>query len=170
MDRTFRRLARRQLSETTSATVLAGAAARPRDGFVAAIREALDMTVRQFALRLEIAPSGALRLEQRERDETITLGTLRRAADAIDCDLVYTLVPRTRGTVSDTGGALDALIARRARAVAEEEIGRVSHSMSLEAQSVRPADLELQIAQRTADLVETPRRLWDIEIALRSAE
>lgn len=34
-------------------------------------------------------------LERRETSETIRLHSLRRAADALDCDLVYFFVPRT---------------------------------------------------------------------------
>ena len=52
------------------------------------------MTSAGLAARLEITASGVRKLEQGESTDAITLGTLRRVAEALDCDLQYTLVPR----------------------------------------------------------------------------
>jgi predicted DNA-binding mobile mystery protein A len=164
MDATFQRLARRQLSETLAPYAAATVTPRPRDGWIAAIREALDMTVRQFAARLGVAPSNVVRLEQRERDDTISLGALRRAADALDSDLVYAVVPRRAAVAAPGDKRLDALIEARAREVAAAELRRIARTMALEDQAVRAADLETQIAERAAALAQTPRRLWDLDI------
>ena len=40
------------------------------------------------------------RLEKAESESTITLRTLRRGAEALDCDLVYALTPR-KGTLEE---------------------------------------------------------------------
>jgi transcriptional regulator with XRE-family HTH domain len=40
------------------------------------------------------------RLEKSEIESKIILGTLRRAAEALDCDLVYALTPR-KGTLEE---------------------------------------------------------------------
>lgn len=162
MDTSFKRLARRQLSNVLAAS--SKLAMPPPNGWIAAIREALDMTVRQFAARLGVAPSNVIRLEQRERDNTISLGALRRAADALDCDLVYAIVPRHPTAAAPGKNLLDAVIETRAREVATAEIRRVAHTMALEDQAVRTVDLEAQIAERAAALAETPRHLWDAEI------
>jgi predicted DNA-binding mobile mystery protein A len=123
------------------------------------------MTVRQFAARLGVAPSSVVRLEQRERDDTISLGALRRAANALDSDLVYAVVPRTAAALSPTDNLLDALIEARAREVAAAELGRIAHTMALEDQAVSYADLRAQISERAAVLAETPRRLWEPDVA-----
>ena len=156
----FNDLARRQLSEAIARYPAFVVAEPPRDGWISAIRKALDMTVRQYAARLGVSASNVVRMEQRERDETISLAVLRRAADALDADLVYAVVPR-RSAHATSGNLLDALIEARAREVAGEEPRRVGHSMLLENQAVRAADLELQLDARAAELVGKPRRLWD---------
>jgi predicted DNA-binding mobile mystery protein A len=166
VDATFQRLARRQLSENLGRYAEASIAPRPRDGWISALREALDMTVRQLAARLGVTPSNVTRLEQRERDDTITLGALRRAADALDCDLVYAVVPRQASRPGATDNMLDALISTRARAVATAELRQIAHTMTLEDQTVTVADQTAQIAERTAALIESPKRLWDADTAL----
>jgi predicted DNA-binding mobile mystery protein A len=163
MGASFKRLARRQLSESLGRYAVASITPRPRDGWIAAIRDALDMTVRQFGTRLGVTPSSVVRLEERERNDTITLGALRRAADALGCDLVYAVVPRTIAVPYATDNMLDALIAVRAREVAEAELRRIAHTMTLEDQAVDIADIQAQIAERAAALAESPRRLWDPE-------
>ncbi len=122
------------------------------------------MTVRQFAARLGVSPSNVVRLEQRERDDTISLAALRRAADALDCDLVYAVVPRPMSEAAPAGDLLDALIQARAHTVAAAELRRVAHTMALEDQAVSAADLQAQFAERTAALAATPRRLWEPEV------
>lgn len=164
MDATFQRLARRQLSEALARYDSASGAIRPRDGWIAALREALDMTVRQFAARLGVAPSSVVRLERRERDDTISLGALRRAANALDADLVYAVVPRAAIASRLTDNLLDAMIEARARKVAAAELGRIAHTMALEDQAVSSADLQAQIAERAAALAETPRLLWEPDV------
>lgn len=109
MDASFKRLARRQLSQALAPYADAAANPRPRDGWIAALREGLDMTLQQFAARLGITTSNALRLEHRERDDTVSLGALRRAANALGCDLVYAVVPRSVPS-ADRENVLDALI------------------------------------------------------------
>ena len=80
MNASLQRLARRHLSAMLARFPSSDAVPRPRDGWVAAIREALGMTGRQFAARLGVSPSGVTHLEARERNDTITLAALRRAA------------------------------------------------------------------------------------------
>ena len=162
MDASFQRLARRQLSQAL-APYAEASTPRPRDGWIAALREALDMTVRQFAARLGVTPSSIVRLERRERDDTISLGALRRAADALDCNLVYAVVPRRTVASEPAETMLDTLIEARARVVATAELRRVARTMALENQAVTAADMQAQVTERATELAETPRRLWDAE-------
>jgi predicted DNA-binding mobile mystery protein A len=169
MDASFQRLARRQLSQALGRYVGASGTPRPRDGWIAALREALGMTVRQLAARLGVSPSSIVRLEQRERDDTISLGALRRAADALDCDLVYAVVPRHSTVSEPTDNLLDALIEGRAREIAGAELSHIAHTMALEDQAVNAAELHAQVAERAAALAETPRRLWEPDVVSPAA-
>lgn len=165
MPAAFERLARHQVSEALIPYAVAAESRRPRSGWIAALRQGLDMTIRQFATRLGITPSNALRLEQRERDETITLGALRRAANALDSDLVYAIVPRH--ATDQRSHLLDALITQRARVVASRELRHVTHTMALEDQAAPSKDSEAQLAERVAELIAAPRRLWDADVKPR---
>lgn len=123
----------------------------PPKGWVRAIRDALGMTGVQFAQRLQIRPQSVCALEKSEANGSIQLKTLRRAAEALDCTLVYALVPNT---------SLDDVMRARARKIAIRELGRVAHTMKLEAQSTGDANLEARIEAYVRDVLKD-RDLWN---------
>ena len=122
----------------------------PPKGWLRAIREALGMTGVQFAQRLGIRPQSVEALEKSEASGAIQLNTLRRAAEALDCTLVYALVPNN---------SLSAMVDARARKLAMHDLGRVAHTMKLEAQGTGDADLEARIAAYIRDVLKD-RDLW----------
>jgi predicted DNA-binding mobile mystery protein A len=131
----------------------AEALARPPRGWIKAIREALGMTTAQLAKRLGIAQPSAVGLEKAEASKAITLATLERAARALDCTLVYALVPRQ---------PLETIVQERASAKARERLGAISHSMALEDQRVREEDEREQLEGLVQKLLEGPgSALWD---------
>ena len=67
---------------------------RPPRGWVRAVRDALSMSAAALAARMGTTAGAVTRLEQSEAADRIRLDTLRRASDALGCDLVYLLVPR----------------------------------------------------------------------------
>ena len=129
----------------------------PNQGWVATIRRAIGMSSAQLAGRMQITRQSLEALEAREGAGTATVDALRRAADALDCDLVYALIPRK--------GSLDVIVTAQARRLAERLVGRAGHTMALEQQNVAASETEQQIAVVTRRLLaEWPRGLWD-EIA-----
>ena len=127
---------------------------RPRLGWIRAIREALGMSAPQLARRLDI--KAAQSIEDMQEDEVtgaIRLRTLQKVANAMECDLVYALVPRK---------SIHDICRDRAAAIAQMQVGRVSHSMRLEDQEVSRA-AELNALRRRIDklLSGSPRKLWD---------
>jgi predicted DNA-binding mobile mystery protein A len=95
-------------------------------GWIATIRSALGMTQKSFGARLELPKQRVSRLEARERTGDIKLNQLRDAADALNCDVVYALVPRE---------PLEQTIQRRVREVALRELSAVERTMQLEDQA-----------------------------------
>jgi predicted DNA-binding mobile mystery protein A len=69
--------------------------ARPPDGWVRSIRNAMGMTAAQLGKRLGVSQQRALVIEKSENSGRITLASLARAAEALDCRLVYAIVPRS---------------------------------------------------------------------------
>lgn len=123
----------------------------PESGWVRAIRDALGMSGVQLAARLGVRPQSAEALEKSEAAGTIQLDTLRRAAEAMDCTLVYALVPKT---------SLDDAVQQRARRIALRDIGRVAHTMKLEAQETDEADLEARIEAYIRNTLKG-REVWE---------
>jgi enoyl-CoA hydratase/carnithine racemase len=97
-----------------------------------------------MAKRLRKAPSVAAHLEGSESEYRITLGRLREAADALGCQLVYALVPKS--------GSLQELEEQRARTKAAENVRAVEHSMALEDQAV--GGIEDKIDEETRRLLK----------------
>lgn len=125
----------------------------PPAGWIQTIREALGMTATALAKRLAMTGAGLRSIEASEAHERITLATLRKVADALDCDLRYALVPRQ---------PLDDKLMDRAKSVLAEQMRPVSHSMALEDQKVddrEAMDKYLESAARSL-IRRSPRTLW----------
>ncbi|NRR31881.1 mobile mystery protein A [Oxalobacteraceae bacterium] len=126
---------------------------RPDTGWINAIRKALGMTTRQLAERMGVAQSTVVALEQSEADDKINLQSLLRAAEALDCELRYALVPRQ---------SLEAKVEQQAEYVARKAVNRVTHTMRLEAQEPT-ANYTLKVIEREKDKVLQGRwgTLWE---------
>jgi predicted DNA-binding mobile mystery protein A len=125
---------------------------RPSIGWVKAIRESLGMSASALARKLEIRPHSVGKLEKAEADERITLATLRKLANALDCELQYTLVPRK---------PLEKILWERALTLAQERLSPISHSMSLEDQSLEKEATKKQLQILAKEILNGSRRkLW----------
>jgi predicted DNA-binding mobile mystery protein A len=146
----LRQKARRRLDERLQPLKPVDRHRAPSNGWIRAVRDALGMTGVQLAMRLGVRPQSIDALEKSEAAGTIKLDTLRRAAEALDCTLVYALVPNT---------SLEDAVRDRARAAALRDLRRVSHTMRLEAQGTSDADLEARVEAYIRDHLDD-RDLW----------
>jgi hypothetical protein len=70
----------------------------------------------------------------------------------MDCDVVYAVVPR---------GSLNQVLMRQGRIQAEKHLGRIAHSMRLDAHVVNPAEHERQVEELAEHLAgDRSRALW----------
>ncbi|MFI5023496.1 MAG: mobile mystery protein A [Alphaproteobacteria bacterium] len=122
----------------------------PVRGWIKAIREALGMSSAQLAKRLKIKQPSVVQIEQSELRGTVQLATLRRVAEALNCTLVYALVPNE---------PLAKIVRQQARKVARRRLQLVEHSLLLESQGVPAKDFEAHIDAFVRDM--NPRILWD---------
>jgi predicted DNA-binding mobile mystery protein A len=122
--------------------------APPRLGWIRAVRDALGMSARDLATRLGVTGPAVRSLEDGERTGGIRLDSLRRAAEAMDCTLVYAFIPN---------GSLEQTVQRQARWILDEQMGRVRQTMALEAQEavMPPSALDGQLK----DIVDSGR-IW----------
>lgn len=128
--------------------------APPPTGWIKAIRTAIGMSLQQLSSRLSITRQSAQEMEQREKDGSITIKSLREAATALDMQLVYGFIPKD--------GSLDALIDRKAKELARGIVLRTSNSMKLEDQENSKKRIDKAIAERATEIKnEMPKSLWD---------
>ena len=126
----------------------------PGGGWIRAVREALGMTQVQLAARLGLARQSIQDFEKAEAERRITLDSLERAAAAMGCRLVYSLVPQN--------GTLEEMRESRAAEIAEAMLKSATHSMELEAQGVSSKERERQKKLIVESLLRgSSRRLWD---------
>lgn len=126
---------------------------RPRLGWVRAIREALKMSSPQLARRLRIKSAQSVEdMQKNEVTGAITLKTLGKLADALNCQLVYAFVPRK---------PLQDILRDRAVEIARAQLARVSHSMKLEEQGVSQESEKSALSLRVNRLLSgNPKKLW----------
>jgi predicted DNA-binding mobile mystery protein A len=127
---------------------------RPARGWIRALRDSLGITAAELGRRIGVSQAQATYFEQGEIDGSITMRSLRSAAEALDCELVYALVPKK---------PLDALLRDRATIVADRQLSRTNHTMALENQAMTAADQRDERERLIETLLQDPRRLWQGE-------
>jgi predicted DNA-binding mobile mystery protein A len=145
-----RKLARRRLDERFAQVKPLAGLPRPHRGWIRAIRDALGMTSNEMAHRMGVIQQNIVQVETNEVNDRIQLGTLRQAANALNCDLVYVLLPRT---------SLEDAVNTQARRKAERILGPVAHHSRLEDQSLTAQQTQLQVDELADKLVDR-RGLW----------
>ena len=147
------RMKREQVEQTLRAWRKLPQTELPRGGWIRTVRNALGMSSAQLAKRMKVSPQFVRKLEKGEADDTITLASLRRVADALECKVVYALVPEKYLEETRQERALYLANALRAHA---------AHSMKLENQGVSNRDSDKQRNLLVEALLRgSPRKLWD---------
>lgn len=123
----------------------------PHRGWIRAIRDALGMPAVDLARRMGVTGSTVRALEKNEVSGGIRLSSLRRAAEAMDCTLVYAFLPNQ---------GLENTVRERAASVLAAQESRIRQTMLLEDQAghVLPSAREAQL-QTIIDSGD----LWSVE-------
>jgi len=124
--------------------------ARPHKGWIRAIRGALGMSSKELASRMGVRQQTVSDMERSEQHDTIQLNTLERAAQAMNCRLVYALVPDS---------TLEETVSAQARRKAIQHLESVAHHSRLENQAVGEDELAIQIDELATHLASR-RGLW----------
>ena len=111
------------------------------------------MSARQLAERTGKSKTTVLSTERNETKGTVQLDSLQDLADALDCDLVYAVIPRT---------SLQERLDRQAREIAAKTVSRVSASKELEAQCISAEERARQIDALAEEILCGRKRdFWD---------
>jgi predicted DNA-binding mobile mystery protein A len=124
MKREFRQLRLSQLDRILE--LGRGLPPRPSNGWLASVREALGLSLRQVGEKMHASGQAIQQFERAEAEDRITVRALRRVAGTLGCELVYVLVPRTSSFVE--------LAENPKREQAARDVERVVHTMALEDQ------------------------------------
>jgi predicted DNA-binding mobile mystery protein A len=110
------------------------------------------MSAAQLGRRLGVSQQEASDLERRERSGSISIATLSKVAEALNCDVKVVFVPKT---------SLEDSVRAQAEFKAREERDRVVHTMRLETQE---AGVEAVLKNRNDSATWLGKRLavlWD---------
>lgn len=154
MNSAQRQILIRQIDKKISTFTEASKYPIPGKGWISAVRNALNMTLKQLSGRLNMTPQGIKDIERREADGSITLQKLREVAAAMDMQLVYGLVPKEE--------TLEKMIEKKARDLAKEIVLKTAHTMQLENQALDEATIASAIDSRAYKIkLEIPKTLWN---------
>lgn len=142
--------ARRELDRKFNEADLDPVRALPRSGWIRAIRGALGMSQAVLAEHLGVSAAAVNKLEHAERRGGITISKLAEVAAALDCTLVYALVPNS---------TLEQTVIAQASKVAAEMLGYVARTMALEAQGIDD-DRQREAIDRYARQLTASGRVW----------
>ena len=117
-------------------------------GWIKTVREAIGMTVSQLAARLGVTQPRITKMESNE--DNLKLSTMKKAAEAMNCEFVYYFKPRT---------TFENLVEEQAQKKAAEVLKTVNVNMALENQEIAEDEAVKDFA---SDLINTKiKQIWD---------
>lgn len=127
----------------------------PKKGWIRSVRNALGLSEQHLASLMGLAQPNIHQLELSEQKQTITLASLQKAAESMDCDLVYMFVPKAPYK------NFDEILEKRSLALAMKISKGVVHTMSLEEQKVSEEITDYQIKNLASELKQNlDSRMW----------
>lgn len=122
----------------------------PKDGWLKSIRISLGMTSRQLAAKMGLDHAGLVRLEEREVKGTASLDSISKAAKAMNCRLVYAIIPEEKYQT------LEAIIEEqnRQKAVAVDPADQLQQQRMVTQQKVK------NIVSQLKDQLDS--NMWDL--------
>jgi predicted DNA-binding mobile mystery protein A len=104
---------------------------RPKSGWIHYIRTALGMTLNDLGKKTGVTTATIAQAERNELLNKTSLATLQTIAEAMDCNLVYAFVPKTKNA------NIEIILKNQAVKKATEILSRVDIHMELENQKVK---------------------------------
>lgn len=126
-----------------------------KKGWIKTVRSALGISTRQLAELMGVTVNTITKLEIGESKKTASLQSLIKAAEAMECELVYLVAPKAPFKT------FEELIEQKALALAHKIANGVPHSMNLELQKVEESITQNQIKNLAQELKkDLDPRLW----------
>lgn len=116
---------------------------QPENGWIYEMRDALGMTLAKLGSLCGLATPTIAQAERREAEGKLTVETLRKAAEAMNCEFTYMFVPKSDMTK---------FIEKKAYEKAKRILNIADLHMTLEDQKVK-SDIELRIVRLQQKLI-----------------
>ena len=117
-------------------------------GWINTVREAIGMTASQLAVRLGVTQPRITKMESNE--DNLKLSTMKKAAEAMNCEFVYYFKPKT---------TFQNLVEEQAQKKATEVLKTVNVNMALEDQEIAANE---SVKDFATDLINTKiKQIWD---------
>ena len=121
--------------------------------WIEVIRQALGMTQAQLARRLGIQPQSLHNLEKNELSQSISVGSLKKVANALHCQIYIAFIPEK---------AIEKIVQEKALQIATKIIMDTAHTMDLEKQAPTERFLKKQIKEVAEELIKNAdKRIWE---------
>lgn len=116
-----------------------------REGWIHYMRSALGLTLNELGRLASVSTASVAQAERREVDGQVSMSTLKKMAEAMDCELVYAFVPKKD---------MKTLIHDKAFEKAQKTLGLADLHMKLENQKVEGNERERieRLAQKFIDM------------------
>jgi predicted DNA-binding mobile mystery protein A len=125
---------------------------KPKLGWIRTCREYLGMPSSLLARRLNVSVSRVSVVESTESSGRTTINTLKRYANALDCELVYMFVPKQD---------IEIKLRKMAEVLAERMIQQLKITMDLEDQAISQKELMRHKMNLIQKLLDDPKKLWE---------
>ncbi|MBO4439077.1 MAG: mobile mystery protein A [Spirochaetaceae bacterium] len=121
----------------------------PKDsGWISSVREAIGMTASQLAKRLGVTQPRITKMESNE--ENLKLSTMKKVAEALNCEFVYYFKPKT---------SFQDIVEEQAVKKSYEILKNVNINMALENQGI---SIEEAIKDFASDFINNKtKQIWD---------
>ena len=147
-------LIQKQMDELIQSVVSGKQKAQTSAGWIQSARLALGMSLRQLAERVGVSVTALTNFEKREQTDAVSLATLKKAANAMDMELVYYFKPKD--------GSIKNAVEKQARKKAQEILNQSNQTMKLEDQETNSSSQKLELERLTKDIMsKMPQNLWD---------
>ena len=117
----------------------------PSEGWIRTVRKALGMSGAQLARRMKVTRAHISNSEKSEPSGSLTLKSMTKMAEAMNCQFVYAIVPNDR---------IETVVYQRALKKARAQVKEASVHMALEDQALNKQQLEQQIERLAQNLME----------------
>ncbi len=150
------RMMRQQIQEKIDSMNVSGLESIQKQGWIKMIRKSLGLSIKDLAQKLNCQPSNIILLEKNEIASKIKIETLEKAAEAMNCRLVYAFVPQD--------GSLETIIQQKSLHIAEKLTKDNDHTMQLEEQGISVKQIQQQKADAYKAIANDPAiKIWGIK-------